>query len=721
MLRAVLPRRLSSRAAARGGCRRGFFFGRAKARLLDIEGLERPQDFPQLAQQAIRTARQELDAVKRSNPLGLVTALDNASNELCRIADAAELCRSVHPDQKFVASANDAVQAIASFMGEVNLDAGVYRAMQDAESSDAFRDMPLEARVVLEHMRKSMEHEGIHLPDAEKATCLQLLECEQQLSFDIVQRQERLRSTGAVDANSGAWLPGASVRDALGQEARGLPTRGAAAGEEILVAPDTVRAEYILKTAHCSKTRQMMYEAQQASGEGEGDLVGLLLVRQQLANLRGYATWNDYAQREALFQSPKHVDQFLHGAWEQLRPGVLADLELLAAEKQSLGLGGPTLQPWDVPMLLYRYHQKSSNNRVSEYLSYGSLMKGVDLILSKLLGLAFVAEKPGHGEVWHPSVQKFTLRDGDKVLGILYLDPFARPGKVVQSAQFTLQGSKALRGGAQQVPATTLVFALPVGTVGLPLSYAVTFMHEIGHALHSLLSATTFQHLSGTRGTIDFVEFPSHLFEQFVLDPDCLGTYASHVATGAPMPPEIQRSCFSENKRFAYLEAVQQLMYAVVDQAFYAHVPMACPAPLQDGGAPMTPVPAPGSVGTMKRHLDEVLSQYDRDVEGPFDCRFTQLFGLSRLSKFEHLVHYGGSYYCYLFNRTLASHVWQHGFKADPFGAEPGERLRGFLRGGSVVQDIDTIRALCPGGGSFNAEDVPLDAFIAQLRGGTAM
>jgi len=46
-----------------------------------------------------------------------------------------------------------------------------------------------------------------------------------------------------------------------------------------------------------------------------------------------------------------------------------------------------------------------------------------------------------------------------------------------------------------------------------------TLYHEFGHGLHSLLSRTPFQHLSGTRASMDFVDTPSHLFESFACDP----------------------------------------------------------------------------------------------------------------------------------------------------------------------------------------------------------
>ena len=50
----------------------------------------------------------------------------------------------------------------------------------------------------------------------------------------------------------------------------------------------------------------------------------------------------------------------------------------------------------------------------------------------------------------------------------------------------------------------------------------MTLYHEIGHCVHSIVSDTKFQHLSGARGTVDFVEFPSHLFEYYIMDPGSL-------------------------------------------------------------------------------------------------------------------------------------------------------------------------------------------------------
>ena len=45
-----------------------------------------------------------------------------------------------------------------------------------------------------------------------------------------------------------------------------------------------------------------------------------------------------------------------------------------------------------------------------------------------------------------------------------------------------------------------------------------TLFHEFGHAIHIAMSKTKYQYLSGSRGTTDMVEIPSHFTELYLTD-----------------------------------------------------------------------------------------------------------------------------------------------------------------------------------------------------------
>ncbi len=76
--------------------------------------------------------------------------------------------------------------------------------------------------------------------------------------------------------------------------------------------------------------------------------------------------------------------------------------------------------------------------------------------------------------------------------------PDRRAGKFAGSAHFTLRSGRQQGDGLRQLPLVALVLSLPEGGHQLlSHSQASTLFHEFGHALHSLLSKTQFQHLSG--------------------------------------------------------------------------------------------------------------------------------------------------------------------------------------------------------------------------------
>ena len=54
-----------------------------------------------------------------------------------------------------------------------------------------------------------------------------------------------------------------------------------------------------------------------------------------------------------------------------------------------------------------------------------------------------------------------------------------------------------------------------------------------------MLSNVTYRSLSGTSVDRDFVELPSQLFENWLLQPETLARFARHAQTGQPMPQDL--------------------------------------------------------------------------------------------------------------------------------------------------------------------------------------
>lgn len=203
------------------------------------------------------------------------------------------------------------------------------------------------------------------------------------------------------------------------------------------------------------------------------------------------------------------------------------------------------------------------------YASVGAVMRGLSTIVQRCFGVSMVREDVGEGEAWDtpqapsatgsaaswlrqlgaagtspaPRSQLLKYRlvhESEGELGTIYFDLFARPGKFGGAAHYVIRCGKATHEydgpfeaslgapspslGGVQLPIVALVTNVmhphmrgeggesPVSlsaleAVGLLPREVETLFHEFGHALHSVLSRTQFQHLHGERWQLDEVAY----------------------------------------------------------------------------------------------------------------------------------------------------------------------------------------------------------------------
>uniref|UniRef100_A0A182NH99 Peptidase M3A/M3B catalytic domain-containing protein n=1 Tax=Anopheles dirus TaxID=7168 RepID=A0A182NH99_9DIPT len=381
----------------------------------------------------------------------------------------------------------------------------------------------------------------------------------------------------------------------------------------------------------------------------------LLKARHELATVCGFPTYADRALKASTVETPEMVGLFLDALNEQLQPRAAKDFSIMQKMKTAeCGFQVP-LAAWDTPYFtasLKRKYLQASASEFSPYFSLGACMEGLNLLTKSLFGITLENTEMQPGESWFHDIYKLAVvHESEGLLGYIYCDLFERQGKPNQDCHFTIQGGKVLPDGSFQNPIVVVMLNLTQprwsGPSLLTPSMVDNLFHEMGHAMHSMLARTEYQHVTGTRCSTDFAEVPSVLMEYFASDPRVLRSFAKHFQTQEPMPESmIERLCASKHL-FTASETQLQVFYSALDQAYH-------------GGHGV-------HAGSTTQTLQKVQDTY---------------YGLPYVEntawqlRFSHLVGYGAKYYSYLISRAIASWIWQTYFERDPFSRTQGEKYR---------------------------------------------
>lgn len=552
--------------------------------------------------------------------------LDSVSNVMCLLMDPCEMVRQMHPNDTYKLKATEAFTRMHQWMCEANTRRDLYDVVVELTAPESRLEMGEERIKNVTQMRRDMESNGIHLSDKERARIVELNMENEELA--------------------------------------------------------------------------MMFVAERDSRNPYGVLRRLIDTRHNLASLLGFESFAEQRLRGSIVDTPEKVWHFLCTVANKYRP--YADKEV---ERVRVHLGEVKnrnmLTDEDRAKVCRSLTNRYSEDNIEQYFSVANCLRGIQIMCESVFGIVLKEVPFEKDEFMHKDMQKFHCHDkcnSDAFLGVIVVDMFARRTKLCQAGHITVQlgcmphqgplGKVGLKLPERQYPIVVLTcnagsehFAArradgsydPEATLMMPHEITTAF-HEFGHSIHTILGQTTVQNLAGTRGSIDYVECFSQLFEQWTTQYDFLKLWAKRRGFGnEPIPEKLVQRRNEVHNMFRHLEMLDQVMLSAVDQTLHGPQPFVTYFPQGNTG----------KMGkrTLQHFVDSKkgifpLGDMMLEVAEPLSAIQLTGKGMLKTLSFEHLATYPGGYYGYLYSAAFARRIWHKNFAENPMSLEQGLRLR---------------------------------------------
>ena len=316
--------------------------------------------------------------------------------------------------------------------------------------------------------------------------------------------------------------------------------------------------------------REELYRAYTTRApENEKILEEILALRYEKAKILGFKNYAELSLETKMASSPEEVINFLKKLAEKSKPQAEKEYEELNRFAKRLGLKD-NVQAYDFAYYSEKLKKEKFNvddELYKPFFEKNNVINGLFKFLNKLFKLVF---KPVKTPVWDETVNVYDIYRNEKFIGRVYLDLEARKGKRDGAWMDEWISHYEDEEGNIVKPIAHIVANFSPSTEKTPSllrPYDVeTLFHEMGHALHHLVSEVKEPFVSGISGVEwDAVEFPSQFLEKFAYDKEVLKLFAKHYQTGEPMPEEMMDNLRKAKNFQSGLAMIRQLEFALFD------------------------------------------------------------------------------------------------------------------------------------------------------------
>jgi thimet oligopeptidase len=504
---------------------------KAKAVLTIPEWDQTPAAVDTMMKNAIAKANTALDQIgsqdlKKVTFKSTVVSLDDLGYDAYNAANKATIIKETNTNEAMRTAGENAVKVFQDWVVGIDYREDVYKAMK--AFADTHPKLSGEDKKVFDETMRDYRRAGLALPPDKKKEVEQLRKDLAKLGTDF--------DSNIVNAKAPVVFTKAEL-DGVPDSFFAAP--GVKTGDDAYTVTANVTWQFVAveENAKSEATRKKLYVIHDslAKDTNVSVLNQMLSLRNKIALLLGYKSWDDYQTEIKMAKSgagaKKYIDDLIAGIQPKFAAEV-ADLQKLKAadtNDPAARIGVWDWRYYDNQLVKQKY--TVDKEALRNFFPFQKVLEGMFAIYQNIFGLKF--EKIAAPYKWIDDLQLYVVSDAasGEPLGMFYLDMFPREGKFNHFAEFEIIGGKLLADGKYQRPTCALLCNFPPPSADKPSLMThqdvETLFHEFGHALHTITTRAHYARFAGAHVPGDFVEAPSQMLQNWVWDKTVLDTFAA--------------------------------------------------------------------------------------------------------------------------------------------------------------------------------------------------
>ena len=530
-------------------------------------------------QKGIEIAKLEIDAItdNSNEPTfeNTTVALDFSGEKLNRITSIFFNLNSAETNDEIQKIAQEVSPLLSEFGNDITLNTALFARVKAVFNVKETLDLSAEQTMLLDKQYKSFARNGANLNEEDKS---KLREIDAKLSTLSLKFGENvLAETNAFELhitneNDLAGLPESEKEAAKSKDKEGW----------VFTLDYPSYIPFLTYIDNRELRKKMAIAAgkkgfQDNAFNNEGVVLEIVNLRHQRANLLSYKTHAHFVLEERMAETPENVIAFSNNLLEKAKPAAIKEFNNLEAYAKKLD-GIDQLQKWDGAYYSEKLKKELfdlDQEILKPYFKLENVIGGVFEIANRLFDLQF--EEVSNIDKYHEDVKTYNVTDTKgNFIAVFYADFHPRKGKR-NGAWMTSYKAQQIKNGKNERPHVSIVcnFTKPTETKPSLLTFneVTTLFHEFGHALHGMLANTTYNSLSGTSVSWDFVELPSQVLENWCFEKEALELFAKHYETGEVIPMNYVEKIKESASFHEGMQTLRQLSFGLLDMQWHAQDP----------------------------------------------------------------------------------------------------------------------------------------------------